>query len=97
MNKTKQKVIFHNQTWGRLRKASGRRAKKKNISVSILEGSSEVKEMWKEIKIERKDPEDMSWRRETETQKVEDLLLEWCKYHFSKTDDTPLSSPRWRE
>ena len=46
--------------------------------------------------MDRKNPEEMCWRRETETQKVEELLLEWCTYHFSQKNDTLLSSPRWR-
>ena len=28
---------------------------------------------------------------------MEELLLEWCAAHFSQTNDTPLSSTKWRE
>ena len=82
--------------WGRIRKATGRGKKKIGISVSTPEGCDSIKEMWEKLKIERRDPEDMNWSQETNTQNVEDLLLEWCTYHFSQTNDTPLGTNKWR-
>ena len=83
--------------WRRLRVAAGKTKNATGVSVSVPEGYRDVNLMWDALKLKREDPERMKWERMTDPQQVEELLLEWCARHFAQTNDTPLSSGRWRD
>ena len=81
----------------RLKRATGGIEKYPGTTVLVPEDYEEIEEMWRDLKIVRKNPEGMKWKRETDAGKVEELLLNWCVQHFSQTNDTPLSSKGWRK
>ena len=60
--------------------------------VDIPSGGMTVEEMWESLKVERDDPEQIVWTEVCDRDKVESLLLRWCKLHFRQTRGTPLSS-----
>ena len=80
----------------RIKKATGKSRRKTTVSVSIPEECGDVDGMWEVLKNKRVPANKLKWRRETNTEEVEDLLLKSCSRHFIQTNDTPMSGKEWR-
>ena len=62
----------------------------KNLEVPDVGG--DVDEMWRLLKEERKEPEELNWVPVTKEKEVSEFMIRWCIRHFGQAVGTPLSS-----
>ena len=63
--------------------------------VEVPDGCNTLEEMWDRLKNKREDPKE--WKTIGGREKVEAILVEWCKLHFGQAAETPLTKGQWEK
>lgn len=65
--------------------------------LEIPEASGDVDEMWRILKDERKEIEEIRWIPVKDEREISEYMSRWSIRHFAQAAITPLATPEWRD